>query len=921
MFITKRLMFALLAGLLLIPQAGFGAQRLLLTHENIRVMIDSSKNWCANNVTMNLVASNTAAFSGDSRSLQKLLGGIRATMGFECPQAKRIELIGTVGGVQAYKGYAAASEGWRLRGAPTASSPKPTSDVTQHAAKPRKTITRKKSLPAPTGQFAYLAAFPDVKTVKDSESGSDVDAEARRVAKLIILKSLIETKAGDRLRSNQLTTVESRYVRPYTMEVQKLVSEAQKRFSAKNGDWRKFFDSYNAYAADVGFQMDFLEDYLPAEAAILKQMESARKKEEMSKFLKELKEVVVPILSMFAAGTFVLWVLYRMITVKRRLRKKIMARRKKRNQEALELFGKTREEREITINKVFDRQEDSITYDEKIKKDPGIRKLEFSIYRSLSTMPPRERETLRAAYLLHNAGLMDDHSFDISRLGLIFGDGKCQVQSWEFDFSGNEEVEGKVSSINDAINLLMSWYNISVESIVTQVFSELDQLGKDKADNPTVKSVKKHLKGGHTWFAEEDLEGSMFAPSNGYGLRIGMLDDSEVPLIFSGEGSLISIAPPGSGKTQCNVFPNLLTWKGPAVILDVKGEIYEGTSKWRSENVGPVYKFSPLDPSNSSCYNPLSFIRQEAEFIWEDSRFLADMMIVPSDAKDPFWETKARDVLTAAIAHICYANGPNDRPVSKIIDIMHRIGWDEMVSALKMNVEVNSMVRIGTSLGAMESKTLDSVLQTAQASLSAWDGERINRVTQRSDWSPLDLRKGENPTVYICLKPSEVESYISLLRVFIAQHIRMLTSELPPRDAAPILFMLDELPRLRQMPPVEEALEIGRQYGIRLWMFAQSVGQMQNAYANADGMMGSCAVRIYMNPSLHDGTAQKLSDDIGMREAVLDGTQKKIVEPAELAGPEYRDIQIVMAASSKPVKVRKEFTYQNPELTERMGRL
>jgi len=29
------------------------------------------------------------------------------------------------------------------------------------------------------------------------------------------------------------------------------------------------------------------------------------------------------------------------------------------------------------------------------------------------------------------------------------------------------------------------------------------------------------------------------------------------------------------------------------------------------------------------------------------------------------------------------------------------------------------------------------------------------------------------------------------------------------------------------MPPVEEALEIGRQYGIRLWMFAQSLGQLK----------------------------------------------------------------------------------------------
>jgi type IV secretion system protein VirD4 len=204
--------------------------------------------------------------------------------------------------------------------------------------------------------------------------------------------------------------------------------------------------------------------------------------------------------------------------------------------------------------------------------------------------------------------------------------------------------------------------------------------------------------------------------------------------------------------------------------------------------------------------------------------------------------------------------------------------------------------------------------------LSAWDGDRIERATRKSDWSPKDLRSGKNPTIYICLKPNEVESYISVLRVFIAQHIRALTSELPPQGSAPILFLLDELPRLKQMPPVEEALEIGRQYGIRLWMFAQSLGQLENAYPNAEGMTGSCAIRMFMNPSLHDETAQKLSDQIGMQDGVLDGSRQKIVEAPVLAGPDYKDFVVVMASGFKPFRLRKSFAHADPTLAARMGR-
>jgi type IV secretion system protein VirD4 len=278
-------------------------------------------------------------------------------------------------------------------------------------------------------------------------------------------------------------------------------------------------------------------------------------------------------------------------------------------------------------------------------------------------------------------------------------------------------------------------------------------------------------------------------------------------------------------------------------------------------------------------------------------------------------------VLTAAIARTCLQADPAKRSLADVLDVFHGVGWDKFVMALQMAVDIRSMTRAGNSLKEMEPKTRDGVLQTGLASLSAWDGDRIERATRKSDWSPLDLRGGKNPTIYICLKPNEVESYISILRVFIAQHIRMLTSALPPHGAPPILFLLDELPRLRQMPPVEEALEIGRQYGIRLWMFAQSLGQLENAYENAEGMVGSCAIRMYMNPSLHDETAQKLSDQIGLQDGVLDNTRQKIVEAPVLAGPDYKDFVIVMASGFKPFRVRKSFAYADPTIKSRMGSL
>jgi len=246
--------------------------------------------------------------------------------------------------------------------------------------------------------------------------------------------------------------------------------------------------------------------------------------------------------------------------------------------------------------------------------------------------------------------------------------------------------------------------------------------------------------------------------------------------------------------------------------------------------------------------------------------------------------------------------------------------WEEMIMGLRMAVTVRTMTQHANAFAEMNEKTLSSVLQTARSSLNAWSGERIARATQRSDWSPLDLRRGTNPTVYIYIRPNEVDAYLSMLRVFIGQHIRVLTGgAVPERGSPPILVMLDELPRLKYMAPVDEALNIGRKYGLRLWMFAQSVGQLQNAYENADGMLGSCAVRIYMNPSGADGLAEKISEELGYVDSVHDDSRKRLVEAADLAGPKFKDLQIVLGLGTTPAMVSKDFAWKHTELSRRMS--
>lgn len=608
---------------------------------------------------------------------------------------------------------------------------------------------------------------------------------------------------------------------------------------------------------------------------------------------------------------FVIWGIVRAATRKGRTEKKAAEYRKASIDDLIATFGDSKEQRSSNINSTFDKKTAEIKFT--LQRTWADWYLKVNLGRSLASMSARDREVLRSSLLLYNEGISSSpHNAFMQIFGIVYGDGKATIyEGWQ-----KKGLDGK--TIKQALDWLVEGEGL--EQSVDFALTELNRAVEKHPDNPVVKALAARLLGnGGDLSGQGNLTPLAVNTLPENALILGHEANSPDKLLgFAGEGSLITVAPPGSGKTQCHVLPNLLTWNGPAVVLDIKGEIHAATSAWRAANVGPIFKFSPLDPDQGHSYNPLLAVSDEPDHIWEDSRFLADMLIVPSGkSKDPFWESRARDVLNAAIAITVRNNSPEERTMAPVLDILHGVGWDRFIISLQAATDVPTMARMGRSLGEMEPKTRDGVLQSALASMSAWEGARIARATQKSDWTPADLRSGKNPTIYICIKPNEIDSYASMLRVIIAQHIRALTSSLPDRGTAPILFILDELPRLRHMPPVEEALEIGRQYGIKLWMFTQSLGQLETAYENADGMVANCAVRCFMNPSLQDGTAQKLSDDMGYRESVVDGTRVKRVEPDVLAGPDFTSKVIVMASGATPTAVEKHFAYNDPELTRR----
>ena len=411
------------------------------------------------------------------------------------------------------------------------------------------------------------------------------------------------------------------------------------------------------------------------------------------------------------------------------------------------------------------------------------------------------------------------------------------------------------------------------------------------------------------------------------GVSLGLLDEGtpEVgPMVWhAGEGSLVTVAPPGAGKGQAHIIPNLLTYDGPTIVLDIKGENYDLTHKWRTENFGPVYKFAPFD-DDSHHYNPLDFIRADNDdTLWDDARLAASMLMVKKKNPD-FWENRAQDLLTAILAFAKKSDVPEKRNMQWVLDYLYPS--ENQLEAFEHEMQQSPfkpLKRMGNILSRMPERQKEGIFDSVRQHMDVWQSGRVDRVTASSDWVPADFWKPPWKTLYISVPVGMVSAYASVLRVIIGQHIQGLIESSPSaRDreknkTPPVMFLIDEMPQLGYMEPIPYAIEVGRSYGLRIWMFSQSMGQIEQAYPDGKGLMEMCYVQCFMNPEFK--TAKYLSDRLGFKGGVLNERKIRVAEPQELMAGEQSQKILMFAREHKPARLFKTLAYQIKFLRERMG--
>ena len=102
------------------------------------------------------------------------------------------------------------------------------------------------------------------------------------------------------------------------------------------------------------------------------------------------------------------------------------------------------------------------------------------------------------------------------------------------------------------------------------------------------------------------------------------------------------------------------------------------------------------------------------------------------------------------------------------------------------------------------------------------------------------------------------------MRLILNQIGRRLTEELELQHRRQrLLLMLDEFPALGRLDFFESALAFMAGYGLKSFLIAQSLNQIEKAYGQNNSILDNCHVRVSF-ASNDERTAKRVSDALGM---------------------------------------------------------
>lgn len=313
-------------------------------------------------------------------------------------------------------------------------------------------------------------------------------------------------------------------------------------------------------------------------------------------------------------------------------------------------------------------------------------------------------------------------------------------------------------------------------------------------------------------------------------------------IAYQGERHLLLFGPNGTGKGTRFLIPNLLSIEDRSIIvIDPKGELAAVTADYR-RTVGDVILLNPFDVLGlgSAGFNPLAGLDPDSSTFYDDAAALGEALI-KIESKDPHWSESALGLVVALIMWEKLQNGhaANLENVREMLTEPERYesysengkAYERLVGGLRY-VATQMAIDGGYEIASLASRfagrdtnELSSIRSTADTQ-TRWLLSKPMRNDLRKNGVDFRGLKDKPTTVYVILPAERMRTHSTWLRLVVVSALRALYRPGGIRT----LLMIDEMPALGHLGPLEDAFGLVRGYKVQIAGICQDLAQLKALY-------------------------------------------------------------------------------------------
>ena len=312
---------------------------------------------------------------------------------------------------------------------------------------------------------------------------------------------------------------------------------------------------------------------------------------------------------------------------------------------------------------------------------------------------------------------------------------------------------------------------------------------------------------------------------------------------YNGERHLLLFGPNGTGKGTRFLIPNLLTIKDRSiVVVDPKGELAAVTADYR-RTIGDVVMLNPFNVLGlgSEGFNPLAALDPQSPTFYDDTAALGEALI-KNESKDPHWSESAQGLMVALImwVKLLYGDKANLEIVRELLTAAEtvetfigengrpheRITGGLRYTATQMVLDGGyEIASLAGRFANRETNELSSIRSTGDTQ-TRWLLSRPMRDDLKKPGVDFRKLKDRPTTIYVILPAERMRTHSTWLRLVVVSALRALYRPGGLRT----LFMIDEMPALGHLGPLEDAFGLVRGYHVQIAGFCQDLAQLKALY-------------------------------------------------------------------------------------------